>query len=79
MFEIFNSKVKHEASPAPIGMSHFDKSMHHKQHSNEQVKFRQFISHRTKDVSVSCYLGKEAAVKDYSKFNVMRLSKKDVV
>ena len=78
MFEIFNSKVK------PLNgssMNSYDKGFHHNNHlgSNGQEQFRQFISNRTKDVSVSCYLGKEAAIKDYSKFNAARLSKKDVV
>ena len=39
--------------------------------------FRQFISQRTKDVSVACYIGRDCAIRDYAGFSVTKISKKE--
>ena len=76
MLELFNSKHKDEFSHLaqkrqnPFGVYSA---------SSEQKNFRQYISARTKDVSVACYLGRECANKDYSNFQVSKkIGKKDV-
>ena len=68
--ELFNSKFKDECPAVrtkayrPMGIKG------RAQPSPYEYVFRQYISQKTQDVSIGCYLGRECSIGDYSRFSL---------
>ena len=72
MFELFNSRYKED----PASLHNYGHRHYYNPHHNNQ--FRQYISQKTRDVTVVCYLGRDCAIRDYRNFSVSKIYKKDV-
>jgi len=68
MFELFSSKYHEKRSQYGRNSLY-----HHGFDEGRSQDFKQYISARTRDVHVACYLGRDCALIDYQNFVAYRI------